>query len=105
MKTIERDYDAPLGWGPELCSRVAASLFGAYGFVWGAVALMTVLGVAVGMPYGDARTLAYLLSFLLFLICFCWAFLAESALSVWLVFALGGALMTALAWLGSRALV
>jgi hypothetical protein len=86
----------------QLTSRIAASLLGSYGFVWGFVALGIMLGSTLGMPYDDAQTLAYLLAFLVFLVCFCWSFVAPSALRVWLVLAGGGALMTGAAWLLAR---
>jgi hypothetical protein len=88
-----------------LVSRVFASLLGSYGFVWGFVTLVSVLGTAAGMPFGEARTLAYLLAFLVFLVCFCWAFTARSVARVWLVFVGGAVVMTALGWLGSNALL
>jgi hypothetical protein len=84
-------------------SRVAASLLGGYAFVWGFVTLCIALGLVWGAPYDDARTLAQLLAFLVFLACFCWTFAAASVTRVWIVLAGGGALMTGLAWWLSRA--
>ena len=49
-------------------SRVAASLLGGYAFVWGFITLGIALLLAAGMPYDEARTLAYLLAFLVFLV-------------------------------------
>jgi hypothetical protein len=89
----------------QVASRVAASLLGSYAFVWGFSTLGIVLGLALGMPYGQAQTLLYLLAFLVFLVCFCWAFVARSSARVWAVLAGGGALMTGAAWLLSRALM
>jgi len=87
-----------------IASRIAASLLGGWAFTWGFVALGITLLVAAGMPYGEARTLLYLLAFLVFLGLFLWSF-AEAALSrVWLVLAGGGAVMTGAAWLLTRAL-
>ena len=88
----------------ELVSRIAASVFGSYAFVWGFTTLGIMLGVALGMSYGEAQTLLYLLAFLVLLTCFCWAFAARSAARVWLVLAGGGGLMTGVAWLLSRVL-
>ncbi|MET0412272.1 MAG: iron uptake protein [Polyangiaceae bacterium] len=82
-----------------IVSRVAASLLGSYALVWGFVSLGTVLGVLAGMSYGDAQTLFYLLAFLLYVACICWAFSARSVLRVWLCLAGGGALLTTGAWL------
>jgi hypothetical protein len=86
-------------------SRVAASLLGSYVFVWGLSALGIALGVATGMPYEDAQTWLYLLAFLLYLACFCWAISARSLLKVWAVLACGGGALTAAAWFLGRALV
>ena len=87
-----------------LFSRVTASLVGGYVFVWGFTALCTTVGVAMGMPYVDGLTLAYLLAFLVFLAVFCWAFAARRLAWLWSVLVGGGAAMTALAWLLSRSL-
>ncbi len=88
-----------------VAARVAASLLGGYAFVWGFTTLGIVLGLALGMPYAEAQTLLYLLAFLVFLICFCWAFVARSIARVWAVLAGGGALMTGAAWLLSPVLM
>ena len=80
-------------------ARVAASLLGGYGFVWGFVTLGIALLMRAGQPYDEARTALYLLAFILFVVAFCWAFAAASLLRVWAVLAGGGLLMTSLAWL------
>lgn len=85
-------------------SRVAASLFGAYAFVWGFATLGISLLVAAGMAYDEARTLIFLLAFLVFLAAFCGAFATASLARVWAVLAGGGAAMTAAAWALSRSL-
>lgn len=85
-----------------IVSRVAASLLGAYAFVWGSVVLGITLLLAAGMPYGEARTAAYLLAFLVFLACFCWAYAAASLVRVWSVLLGGGAAMSGAAWLLTR---
>ncbi len=85
-------------------SRTAASLLGSYAFVWGAGSLGTLLAVAVGMPFSEAETLVFLLTFLLMLGCFCWAFAAASLARVWTILLGGGALMTGASWLLGRAL-
>jgi hypothetical protein len=85
-----------------IASRVAASLLGSYAFVWGFTTLGTVLGVAAGMPFGDAQTLLYLLAFLVFVTCFCWTYVEASAARVWSVLLGGGAAMTGAGWLLSR---
>src|SRR5688500_4407075 len=86
-----------------IASRVAASLLGGWLFVWGFTVLGSVLATAAGMDYPEAVQLLYLLAFLLFLTVFCWAFAASSLARVWTVLGGGGALMTMLAWLMTRA--
>ena len=86
-------------------SRIAASVVGGYAFVWGFATLAITLGVAAGMRYVEAQTLAFLLAFLVFLACFCWSYVATSATRVWVVLAGGGALMTCAAWLTMRVLL
>jgi len=85
-----------------IASRIAASLLGGYAFVWGFTVLVIALGVAAGMDYGEARTLAYLLAFLVFLAAFLWTFAAQSLARVWSTLAGGGIAMTAIAWLMTR---
>ena len=80
-------------------SRIAASVFGGYAFTWGFTVLGIVLLMRGGMSYHEARTLIYLLAFLVFLTMFCWAFAAGRVWKVWGVLAGGGALMTGAAWL------
>src|SRR5688572_15472186 len=99
MSTKPPSSTAPSAVGAlHIASRVAASLLGGYGFVWGFISLGTALGVVAGMPYGDAHTLLRMLAFLVFLAGFCWAFTTRSLLRVWLTFAAGGGLMTLGAW-------
>ena len=86
-----------------IVSRVAASLLGSYALVWGCVVLGIALLAAAGLPYGQARTVAYLLAFLIFLACFCWSYAAASLARVWAVLLGGGAAMTGAAWLLTRA--
>lgn len=92
-----------LHWLP-LTSRIAASLLGGYGFVWGFTTLVIALGLVGGIDYDESRKLAYLLAFLVFLGAFLWAFAAASLTRVWLVLAGGGALMTGGAWLLTQSL-
>lgn len=83
---------------PPVTSRVAASLLGGYAFVWGFTTLLIALALTVGQPFDEARTLAYLLAFLVYLGVFLWAFTASRLALVWLVLAGGGAAMTGVAW-------
>ena len=87
-----------------IASRIAASLLGGYAFVWGFVTLGITLLMLTGMDYEEAQTLAYLLAFLVFLFCFCWAYVAAGLGRVWAVLAGGGAAMTGAAWLLARSL-
>ena len=87
-----------------ISSRIAAAVFGGYAFVWGFTTLGIVLQLAASVPYNEAQTLVYLLAFLVFLVCFCWAFAAASLARVWTVLAGGGAVMTGAAWLLARTL-
>jgi hypothetical protein len=88
-----------------LISRIVASLLGGYVFVWGISTLVIALGLASGWDYDQARQLAYLLAFLVFLGAFLWAFASASLTRVWLVLAGGGAAMTGAAWWLTRSMV
>lgn len=88
-----------------LISRIAASLLGGWLFTWGFTTLGIAALVALGMRYGEAQTLLFLLAFIVFLVVFLWAFAARSLPRVWLVLAGGGGAMTGAAWLLTRALV
>src|SRR5262245_47854790 len=83
-------------------SRIAASLLGGYAFVWGFTTLSITLAVTAGMRYAEAQTMAFLLAFLVFLVCFLWTFTAASVARVWAALAGGGALMSGIAWLLAR---
>jgi hypothetical protein len=85
-----------------IVSRVAAGLLGGYAFVWGFVTLGIALLLSMGMPYGDARTLVFLIAFLVLLVVFCWSFVAASLIRVWVVLAGGAMIMSGLAWLLMR---
>lgn len=87
----------------QIASRVAASVIGGWVFVWGFSTLGIAVLLAAGLTYVDARTLIYLLAFLVYLVAFCWAFATASATRAWLVLFGGGVAMTALAWLLLRA--
>lgn len=89
----------------QVVARIGAGLLGSYALVWGFVSFGIVLGVAAGMPYGEAQTLLYLLAFPVLLACFCWAFVARSLARVWGTFAGGCVLLTGAAWLVGQALL
>jgi hypothetical protein len=79
-------------------SRVAASLLGGWLFAWGFTTLGIALALEAGMDFGQATTLVFLFSFIVFLTVFCWAYIASSVARVWGVLGGGGALMTTIAW-------
>lgn len=85
----------------DIVGRVLTSLLGSYVFVWGFVSFVIALGVKV-LSFSDARTLAFLLAFLVFLASFCWVFVAKSLLRVWGVLLGGGGFLTGAAWLLTR---
>jgi hypothetical protein len=78
-----------------VAARIAAAIFGGYGFAWGIVAAGASLMFAVGMDFHDAEFLASLLGVLAFLVVFLWAFAARRLWVVWTVLAGGGALLAA----------
>ena len=74
-------------------ARIAAAIFGGYGFAWGIVAAGASLMFAAGMDFHDAEFLASLLGVLAFLVVFLWAFASRRLWVVWTVLAGGGALL------------
>ncbi|HMJ15272.1 MAG TPA: hypothetical protein VK524_27845 [Polyangiaceae bacterium] len=85
-----------------VASRVVAGILGSYVFAWGFITLTVASAVALGLPYGEAQSLAYLLVFLVLLSGFCWAIAAPSLVRVWVVLCGGGALMIGSGWAVSR---
>ncbi len=88
-----------------IASRVAAGVLGGYAFAWGFVAVGAMLLFAAGMPFEEATSLVMMLGFVVYLIVFCWGFVAARLARVWWVLAGGGAAMTLAGWLLSRALI
>lgn len=82
--------------------RAGAGIVGGYAFTYGYAALATFSGFAVGLPFSDARTLAWLTAPLVFLVAILWAFVPRRAVVAWVVLAGGGAAMGAAAWALSR---
>lgn len=76
-------------------SRIGAAVLGGYVFVWGFFALTLAGCYGLGMEFHDAEVLSSILSFLLYLTVFLWAFSASSVNRVWLLLISGGLLMTA----------
>jgi hypothetical protein len=94
----------PVSSAIPVVARVGASLLGGYAFVWGFTTLSIAVLVGLGMDFDEARTLVYLLAFLVFLTAFCWAHAARSVAKVWAVLGGGGLVMTLCAWLLVRTL-
>lgn len=81
-----------------VASRVSAALVGGWVFVWGGVTLGIALLLRSGMTYADAKTLCYLLAFLVYVVALCWTFATATAWRAWVILAGSGAIMTALGW-------
>ncbi|MET0335735.1 MAG: iron uptake protein [Rhizobacter sp.] len=77
--------------------RIAAALLGGYAFCWGLIALGVASLFPLGMEFHDAESLSSIVAFLVYVVVFCWAFMARSLPKVWLILAGGGALMAGLA--------
>jgi hypothetical protein len=83
-------------------SRLCAGIVGSYAFTWGFIALVAGALLSLGLEFHEATDLAWMLGLLVYLVCFCFAFIANSLPRIWLVLAGGGALMTFLGWWLSR---
>ena len=76
-------------------SRIGAGVLGGYVFIWGFFALVLAGSYGLGAEFHDAEALSSILSFLVYLTVFLWAFSAASVNRVWLILLSGGVLMTA----------
>lgn len=88
-----------------IVARILAAIFGCYAFVWGAVALGVAALNGAGVEYHAAEQAMMMLAFLLYLGVFLWTFAAASVRRVWLVLAVGSALMLAAAWQLQRMII
>ena len=88
-----------------ILSRILAAIFGCYAFVWGVVALGVAALHGAGVEYHAAEQAMMILAFLLYLALFLWAFAAASVLRVWVILAVGSALMLAAAWQLQRMII
>jgi hypothetical protein len=79
-------------------SRICAGTLGSYAFCWGFVALGGASLIAAGVEFHEATSLVSMFAFLIYLVTFCWAFIASSLVLVWGVLAWGGALMALAGW-------
>ncbi|HEX4878603.1 MAG TPA: iron uptake protein [Limnobacter sp.] len=78
--------------------RIGAAVLGGYAFTWGFTAAGMAGLVALGVGFHEAETGVLMLSFLVYLGVFLWAFAHGSMARVWLALAGGGAVMTLAAW-------
>jgi hypothetical protein len=85
-------------------SRLCAGVVGSYAFTWGFIALVAAALLSLGVEFHEATDLAWMLGLLVYLVAFCFAFIAGSLPRVWLVLGGGGALMTLVGWWLSRSL-
>lgn len=85
-----------------IVNRIAAALLGGYAFTWGFTALGMVALVAAGVDFHEAEHAVLLLTFIVFLLVFLWAFAGRNLARIWAVLAGGGALMTLAAWFLQR---
>ncbi|WP_347302718.1 hypothetical protein V5740_12030 [Croceibacterium sp. TMG7-5b_MA50] len=86
-------------------SRFGAAIIGGYLFAYGLTAAITLAGFAAGLPFFEAQTLAWLMSFLLYGAAVLWAFAEPRLPVVWLVLGGGGCAMVAACWFVSRQMV
>ena len=96
MSTITRPVSPPSS-RLHVAGRIAAAIFGGYGFAWGIVAAGASLMFAAGMDFHDAEFLASLLGVLAFLVVFLWTFAARRLWVVWTLLAGGAAVLAATA--------
>lgn len=87
-----------------IVSRLCAGIVGSYAFTWGFIALLAASLLSAGLEFHEATDLAWMLGLLVYLVAFCFAFIASNLSRVWLVLAGGGAVMTLVGWWLSRSL-
>lgn len=87
-----------------IVARLGAGIIGSYAFTWGFIALVAAALLSLGLEFHEATDLAWMLGLLVYLLAFCFAFVASSLPRVWLVLGGGGALMTLVGWWLSRSL-
>src|SRR5215510_13256797 len=90
------------GW--QICSRVLASVVGSYVFTWGFIAFVTACLLHAGLEFHEATHLTLMLGFLVFLAAMCFAFIAASALRVWVILLGAGTSLTFAGWWLARSL-
>lgn len=83
----------------------SAPLIGGFVLTYGFVALATLACFALGLRFFEAQSLAWMLSFIVYLTAILWGFAQRSAHRVWLTFGGFGGLMIAAAWTLSRVML
>lgn len=83
-------------------NRFAAAIVGGYVLAYGFVAATTLVGFSAGLPFFEAETLSWLLSFLVYLAALLWAFVPKQTWFVWVMLGGGGICLTVLSWTLSR---
>jgi hypothetical protein len=81
-----------------VANRFAAAIIGGFAFTYGFVALATVAGFALGLPFFEAWSLTMMLAILVYLGAVLWGFVARRTIHVWAVLGGGGCAMAASAW-------
>lgn len=78
--------------------RFAAAILGGFVFAYGFVALATLAGFALGLPFFESWALTMMLSIAVYLAALLWGFAARRTAIVWAVLGGGGVAMAAAAW-------
>lgn len=84
--------------GLATANRFAAAIIGGFVFSYGFVALATLVGFALGLPFFEAWSLTMMLAIVVYLGALIWSFAARNIWLVWGGLAGGGCLMAAAAW-------
>jgi hypothetical protein len=79
-------------------NRFAAAIVGGFVFSYGFVALATLAGFALGLPFFEAWSLTMMLAIVVYLGALIWGFAARQSWRVWGVLGAGGCAMAAAAW-------
>lgn len=86
-----------------MAARVAAAVFGAYGFAWGLAAFGAELGALAGMAPAEAVTASSLLALVVLPVAALWAFAVPRVTVGWAVLGGGGVLLIAVSQIAGMA--
>jgi hypothetical protein len=84
--------------GLRTIDRFAAAIIGGFVFAYGFVALATLGGFALGLPFFEAWSLTMMLAIMVYLAALLWGFAARRTAIVWAVLGGGGGAMAVAAW-------